>query len=195
MIRRPARSHRNPVRRSRHAKRWFPRLAARVDGRRARASATRARERLRRSIDQWAERSSARSQRSHIGLIGLDVSRPPGRLRGASWLPVVAAAVVGSLFLAGLRMDVIRMRLALAESFEQELRLEQEQRELTVEMRRRRDPAELARQAADLGFRRAERLIDLDARPVLPGAPGGTGPRPGSPVELAALRGSAQERP
>lgn len=190
---RRSRRRRPVARRSRSAKRWFPRLTARVDGRRTRASAARARDRLRRSIDRWAVRSSARASRPQIGLIGLDVSRAPSRLRGASWLPVAAAALAGALFLAGLRMDVIRMRLALAESFEQELRLEQEQRELTVEMRRRRDPAELARQAAALGFRRAERMIDLDTPAMRPAPPTGTEPPSDAPLELAAFRRSREE--
>jgi len=157
-------------------------LRAQTDGRRSRAAAVRARDQLRRSVDRWAERSSARAaQRSEVNLIGLDVARAPGRLRGTSWLPMVAAVVLGALLLAGLRVDVIRLRLALAGSFEEELRLEQEQRELTVQMRRLRDPAELARRAEALGFRRAERLIDL-----------GPGPAPAEPdahattLELAA---------
>jgi hypothetical protein len=142
-------------------------LRAQTDGHRSRAAAVRARDQLRRSVDRWAERSSARAaQRSEVNLIGLDVARAPGRLRGTSWLPMVAAVVLGALLLAGLRVDVIRLRLALAGSFEEELRLEREQRELTVQMRRLRDPAELARRAEALGFRRAERLIDLGPGPA-----------------------------
>ncbi len=145
-------------------------LRARLDGRRTRAATTRARQELRRSVDRWAARTSARAAANPaINLIGLDVARAPGRLRGTSWLPVLAAALIGALFLAGLRVDVIRMRLARAKSFETELRLEQEERELTVLMRRLRDPAELARRANELGFRRAERLIDL--APGTSGAP------------------------
>jgi hypothetical protein len=163
--------------------RFLEGLRAHSGGRRDRAAAARARQKLRGSVDRWAERSSARAAARHgKSLIGLDVARVPARLRGTSWLPVVAAAVVGALFLAGLRMDVIRMRLARAASFEEELRLEQEGRELTVEMRRLRDPAELSRQAEALGFHRAERLIDLD-----PAAPHPQ-PAPAAPTELAATR-------
>lgn len=159
-----------------------PRRSQRSAGRRARASAMRARDKLRRSVDRWAERTSARAARNPaVGLIGLDVSRPPLRLRPRSWVPLVAAAVVGAMFLAVLRMDVIRMRFALAQSFAEELRLEDVKRERTVRMRQLRDPAVLARNARRLGFRRAERLIDLDRV----GGPPAMAPAP-EPIELAA---------
>ncbi len=134
---------------SRSATRWaaLDRLRARVD----------------RSIDRWAERRSQRAANPGISLIGLDVATPPGRLRTSSWAPVVVAAVIGAMFLAVLRMDVIRMRFTLAGSFEEELRLKELKRELIVDMRQLRDPAVLARRARELGFRRAERLIDLEA--------------------------------
>jgi hypothetical protein len=159
------------------------RLRSRSDGRRNRAAAVRARQKLRGSVDRWAERASARAAgKPAINLIGFDVARAPGRLRGTSWLPVVAVAVLSGLLLAGLRVDVIRMRLARAESFEEELRLEQEERDLTVEMRQLRDPAELARRAEALGFRRAERMIDL--------APGSPPPAAAvAPTELARVSG------
>jgi hypothetical protein len=144
--------------------------------RRIQATSRRARERLRRSVDSWAERTTARATGPGVGLIGLDVSRPPSRLRTRSWVPIVAAGVLGALLLAVLRVDVIRMRFALARSFEEQLALEERKRELTVEMRKLRDPAELARRAEALGFRRAEHLIDLEP---LPAAPGGTDPDAG----------------
>lgn len=156
------RRNRRGRRTQRRVARWLGPVLARIDGRRARNAAQRARKHLRGSVDRWAVQASARASRPSAGLVGLDVSLAPSRLRGTSWLPVVAAAVVGALFLAVLRMDVIKLRLALAESFEAELRLAEEQRELTVEMRRLRDPAELTRRAEELGFDRAERLIDLN---------------------------------
>jgi hypothetical protein len=134
----------------------------RTSGRTTRAASRRARQNLRRSIDRWAERTSARAAAGPaIGLIGLDVSRPPQRLR-RSWMPLLVAGVVGALFLAVLRMDVIRMRFQVAQTFEEEMSLQELKRELTVDMRQLRDPAHLARRAEKLGFRRAERLIDLE---------------------------------
>ena len=149
------------------------------------------RRRIREAVDHWAERASERHARGpEIDLIGLDVTRLPGRLRTGSWLPVVAAAVVGAMFLAVLRMDVIRMRFSVAQAFEEEMRLEEVKRELTVEMRQLRDPAVLAQRAEQLGFRRAERLIDLgedgarsDTRE--------TAPRRQQPIELASSTRSA----
>ena len=156
----------------------------RAVGRRARAVSARARDNLRRSVDRWAVRSSARAAASRsIGLIGLDVSRRPFRFRRRSWIPVFAATAVGMMFLAVLRMDLIRMRFGLAQAFAEELRLEELKREWTVTMRQLRDPAVLARNAERLGFRRAEQLIDLDA-----GAPPAVAPAYDlrSSIELAA---------
>jgi hypothetical protein len=175
--------------------RFVPGLRRRADGRRVRAVSARARENLRRSVDRWAEKTSARaSANPAIGLVGLDVSRPPARLRGSSWLPLVVTLVIAAMFLAVLRMDVIRMRLALAQAFEDELRLEEEKRELTVEMRQLRDPAQLARHAERLGFRRAEHLIDLAPEASAPEPSRAGASRPGSaaarPVELATTEGT-----
>ena len=117
--------------------------------------------RLGQALDRWAERTSEKAAGPATRLIGLDVSNPPSRLQTGSWAPVIGAAVVGALFLAVLRMDVIRMRFGLAGMFEEQLRLEGLKRELTVDMRQLRDPAALTRHARELGFRRAEHLINL----------------------------------
>ena len=112
-------------------------------------------------LDRWAERTSERAAGPATRLIGLDVAKPPSRLQTGSWAPVIVAVVVGALSLAVLRMDVIRMRFGLAGMFEEQLRLEELKRELTVGMRQLRDPAALTRHARELGFQRAEHLIDL----------------------------------
>ena len=117
----------------------------------------------RRLVDGLLARGSRRSKRRPaIALIGLDVSRPPLRFQTHSWIPTAAALIVGGLFLAVLRMDVTRMRIDLGDAFKEELRLEEAERQLTVEMRRLRDPAVLTRRAAERGFRRADQLIDLE---------------------------------
>ena len=54
------------------------------------------------------------------------------------------------------------MGFTLAGTFDETHRLEELKRELTVDMRQLRDPAALIRHARELGFRRAERLIELD---------------------------------
>lgn len=98
---------------------------------------------------------------ARAALIGLDVARTPLRLKTRSFAPIVAAALAGALLLAVLRIDVIRVRFGLADSLAKELQLEEEKRRLTVEMRKLRDPAALSRRARELGFKRAEQLIDL----------------------------------
>ncbi len=144
---------------------------------------------LRRLVDELLVRDSRRSQRrSAIVLIGLDVSRPPLRLQTRSWIPSAAALLLGGLFLTTLRMDVTRMRLQLGHAFKEELRLEEIERQLTVDMRRLRDPAVLTRRAAEGGFGRADRLIDLEGPPSRAGLPG---PRRRS-IALAVTRSGAR---
>jgi len=143
--------------------------------------------RLEQALDRWAERTSDRAAGPATRLVGLDVTNPPSRLQTGSWAPVVVAAVVGALFLAVQRMDVIRMRFGLASMFEEQLRLEELKRELTVEMRQLRDPAALTRHARELGFRRAEHLIDLAEQPE-PRAPAAR-EETGAGMALAAASG------
>ena len=118
-----------------------------------------------------------------VTLIGLDVSRAALRLQTRSWAPLVVAALAGGLFLATLRTDVLRMRFSVAERFEQQLQLEQQKRQLTVKMRQLRDPAELSQRARALGFRRAERLIDLRGA----GSPDRPAVPMGRAIELASV--------
>jgi hypothetical protein len=116
---------------------------------------------LRTLLDRLDEFGTRDERRTRVTLIGLDVSRPPMRLKTRSWAPLAAAALMGALLLAVLRVDVIRIRFGLAERLAEELRLEDLKRQLTVEMRTLRDPAVLSRRARDLGFERATNLIDL----------------------------------
>lgn len=126
------------------------------------------------------------ANRHNASLIGLDVLRVPLRLERRSWAPLIVAGVAGALFLAVLRMDVIRMGFALAENFEEELRLAEVERRLTVRMRQLRDPATLSKRAHELGFRRAEHLIDLPDPDRHRGISEPPLKRPPQPVELAA---------
>jgi hypothetical protein len=98
---------------------------------------------------------------SRLDLIGLDVS---GRGRyGRAWIswPVIIAVLGLALGVAALRVDLIRMRYALADGLAAEQRLLEEQRQLTAEMRELRDPSDLAKEARALGFVHPERVIDL----------------------------------
>jgi len=181
----------SPARSIKHGQRPAARRGAPVSTREALTG--RLRRSLAAAVDRWAERSSQRHAGPDVGLIGLDVAQLPSRLRTGSWMPVLAAMVAGAMFLAVLRMDVIRMRFAVAQAFEEELRLQEEKRELTVRMRQLRDPAVLAQRAEALGFRRAERLIDLGA-PVLP-ARRSVVPRSEPTLDLAAASPRPERRP
>jgi hypothetical protein len=76
-------------------------------------------------------------------------------------LPVLLTALLVSLGVASLRIDLLRVRYALAAATLEEQRLLDESRALTAQMRRLRDPYHLALQARALGFVRPARLIDL----------------------------------
>lgn len=98
---------------------------------------------------------------SRLDLIGLDVSGRRIRVRGWLGWPVIAAGLVLALGVAALRVDLTRMRYALAAGLASEQQLLDEQRQLTSRMRALRDPAELTRRARALGFVHPERVIDL----------------------------------
>jgi hypothetical protein len=88
-------------------------------------------------------------------------------------------------------MDVVRMGFALAENFEEELRLAELERRLTVRMRQLRDPVTLSKKAYELGFRRAEHLIDLPDPDLHRGISEPPLMRPPQPIELAAASGES----
>jgi len=105
--------------------------------------------------------TTAREAATRLDLIGLDLSGK--RRRGPRFFgwPAVVAALLLALGVAALRVDLIRMRYALADGLSAEQQLIEEQRELTARMRALRDPAVLARQARELGFVHPDRVIDL----------------------------------
>lgn len=76
-------------------------------------------------------------------------------------LPLLITALLVSLGIAALRIDLLRVRYALAAATLEEQRLLDESRALTAEMRRLRDPYHLALQAQELGFVRPARLIEI----------------------------------
>ena len=71
-----------------------------------------------------------------------------------------------ALFLVILRTEVLRLRYALGNAVAEEQRLSEQKRNLTVTMRRLRDPGRLARLARELGFERPEHVIRLDQNPL-----------------------------
>jgi hypothetical protein len=107
-------------------------------------------------------------------LIGRDLAAMPLRPNTRSRLLPVAlvGALIAGLFLAALRVDLIRQRDDLGAAMNTEKQLLEQKRLLTTRVRRLRDPARLARLAAERGFVRPERVIDVEALDVA------AGPRP-----------------
>jgi len=104
--------------------------------------------------------------------LGLKSGQQRVPLRARVLLPVLLTALLVSLGVASLRIDLLRVRYALAAATLEEQRLLDESRALTAQMRRLRDPYHLALQARELGFVRPARLIDLrDAERNRPPAP------------------------
>lgn len=81
------------------------------------------------------------------------------------WAPLFAVAVVALLSLAFLRISILRTRYALGETLQQETELRTRERTAAVDVRVARDPHRLREQAAEQGFVRPERVIDL-SQPV-----------------------------
>jgi len=85
------------------------------------------------------------------------VSRPRAGLLG--WLLV--ATIVCALGLAALRIDILRLRYALADAVEAEKTLLGDQRVWTARKESLRDPSRLAELARERGFARPRNVIDL----------------------------------
>jgi len=75
----------------------------------------------------------------------------------------VAGALLAALALASLRLEIFRLRYALAEAVEVEQDLLERRGALVVEVARLRDPRRLRRIARERGFRLPERVIQLEA--------------------------------
>ena len=115
---------------------------------------------------------SAQTELTKPGRLDLEAGRRAFSMRARVLLPVLITALLVSLGVAALRIDLLRVRYALAAATLEEQRLLDESRSLTAEMRRLRDPYHLAMQAKELGFVRPARLIDLrDSKLAQPPTP------------------------
>jgi len=97
-------------------------------------------------------------------LVGRDFARarpplPPLRTRAVGALIAVACAC--ALSLAALRIDILRMRYALADAVQEERSLTLQRSQHTAQVEALRDPARLAELASELGFARPERILEL----------------------------------
>ncbi len=109
-----------------------------------------------------------------LDLVGRDLSglerraKPAARrLRGG----LLAACVVAALGLSALRVQILRLRYQVARAVAEEQALLEQKRELTVRVRELRDPLRLAARAAELGFTRPQRILELPAARPPVGSP------------------------
>jgi len=86
-----------------------------------------------------------------------------------SVLPLLILALIAALGVSALRIDLIRIRYAMADALAQEKALIAEQRELIVRRRQLRDPVELATQARARGFRPPTQIFTLP-EPMIAGS-------------------------
>ncbi len=93
--------------------------------------------------------------------IGVDLAGEDGSRHTRKLLPLLALALIAALGVAVLRIDLIRIRYAMASVVERETELLEEQRALTVRRRQLRDPTELAVQARARGFRPPRQVFVL----------------------------------
>ena len=109
-------------------------------------------------------RASKRNRpQGRLDLIGLDMAPYRAETRNSTLVPLIAAVMIGSLLLVGLRMDVVRMRYAAAQAVGLENQLLEEKRAMTVDLLRLREPTLLTAHARKLGFDTPEHVIHLQA--------------------------------
>ena len=112
-----------------------------------------------------------------LDLIGIDMAPTRRTARHRMAFPAMVGLVIGALLIAGQRMDVVRMRYAIAEAVTLERQLLEEKSRLTVSLRHLREPKLLSERAVQLGFAKPDRLINL-VQSIPATRPVGAGPRP-----------------
>jgi hypothetical protein len=93
--------------------------------------------------------------------IGVDLAGQDGAQQARKFLPLLGLALIAALGVSALRIDLIRIRYAMASVVERETDLLEEQRALIVRRRQLRDPIELAVQARARGFRPPRQIVVL----------------------------------
>lgn len=111
------------------------------------------------SASTWGERSKKRGSPSRPtpsarrGWVNVDFSGERAPRRSGTIIPLLIIAVIVALGITALRIDLIRIRYAMATATETENRLIEEQRALIARKRQFRDPVALAVEARERGFR------------------------------------------
>ena len=105
---------------------------------------------------------SAPTRRQPVNLIGRDLAhaQPRGRSRAPGFPVLLTGALLAALFLAALRVDILRLSSALEDARITLESLERESRNLTAEVGTLRDPARLASLAEELGFEDATFILE-----------------------------------
>lgn len=95
--------------------------------------------------------------------VGRDYARLRSRGRRISppWLIIAVGVVAAALMIASLRVSILRLRYQLSAAVSEETELLERQRAVTVTLQELRDPARLRDLAAERGFGRPERVIQL----------------------------------
>ena len=93
--------------------------------------------------------------------IGVDFAGQAGARNARKLLPLLVLALITALAIAALRIDLIRIRYAMASAVGEETALREEQRNLIVRRRQLRDPINLEIQARARGFRPPTQVIVL----------------------------------
>ena len=128
------------------------------------------------SASTWNDRERRRSappgkssepSRQKRDWIGVDFANLANRKPSGALLPLLILSLIVALGVASLRIDLIRIRYALAEATADETRLIEEQHALIVKKLQGRDPTDLAGLARERGFRpaRAARSL-IDPMPL-----------------------------
>jgi hypothetical protein len=110
--------------------------------------------------------ATGRDRKSGAFATGVDLSAPlPARERPrrsrAVWLACAAGGIGAALVLVQLRTESIGLRYQLARALQTEQQLLEQQRQLTVELRRLRHPVRLTELGRSLGLERPEHVIEL----------------------------------
>ena len=125
-------------------------------------------------MNRKLERGRGRRRRSRGILAGRDLARvriaPRSRRRLLALL--LTGALLAGFSLAALRIDILRLRYALADALAQQQVALEEHRGATARLEALRDPARLASLADERGFSRPRRVIELGpAQPAVGSGP------------------------
>lgn len=96
-------------------------------------------------------------------LVGRDFAPVPTRVRRPlrPVVPLVIGTVIAALLLVTLRVEILRLRYAVAEAAREEERLLERERHMTVRVQELRDPARLRSLAQARGFTRPRSVLTL----------------------------------